>query len=66
MVLAAGGEIAAREAAGARRTLEERLAAPVAVLDPARAAALTDRIAASPELLAALAPPLGAVLREAA
>jgi type IV pilus assembly protein PilM len=66
VVLAASGEVVAREAAGARRTLEERLAAPVEVLDPVRAASLTDRIVASPDLLAALAPPLGAVLREAA
>ena len=66
VVLAASGEVVAREVAGARQTLEERLAAPVEVIDPGRAAPLTDRIAASPDLLAALAPPLGAVLREAA
>jgi type IV pilus assembly protein PilM len=46
-----------------RRDLEARLATPVESLDPTRAAALTDRITATPEQLATLAPLVGMLLR---
>jgi type IV pilus assembly protein PilM len=48
----------------ARRGLEERLGARVEALDFRSAAAMVDRIGASPELLDALAPAVGVVLRE--
>ena len=47
----------------ARRSLEERLGVTVEAIDPTRAAPLTDRISATPELLAALAPLVGMLLR---
>jgi type IV pilus assembly protein PilM len=47
----------------ARRSLEERLGTPVEPIDPTGAAALTDRIHATPELMAALAPLVGMLLR---
>ena len=49
-----------------RRSLEQRLGAPVEALDPRGAATLTDRIAASPELLDHLAPLVGILVRETA
>ena len=58
---------AARGADGgerARRALEERLGVRVEALDFRRAAAMVDRIGANPELLDALAPAVGVVLRE--
>ena len=45
------------------RDLAARIGAPVEPLDPTRAAALTDRISASPEQLASLAPLVGMLLR---
>jgi Tfp pilus assembly PilM family ATPase len=47
----------------ARRSLEERLETQVEPIDPTRGAALTDRIQASPELMATLAPLVGMLLR---
>jgi type IV pilus assembly protein PilM len=47
----------------ARRSLQERLTVPVEAIDPTRSAALTDRVAATPELLAILAPLVGTLLR---
>jgi Tfp pilus assembly PilM family ATPase len=47
-----------------RRGLEERMGAPVQALDFRGAAAIRDRINAGPELLDALAPAVGVVLRE--
>jgi type IV pilus assembly protein PilM len=47
-----------------RRALEERLQVRVETVDPRAAAALDDRIGASPELLAGLAPLVGILLRE--
>jgi Tfp pilus assembly PilM family ATPase len=47
----------------ARRSLEERLGVAVAPIDPTRDAPLTDRISATPELLAALAPLVGILVR---
>jgi len=49
-----------------RRTLEQRLSARVDQVDPRQAANLTDRISASPELLDALAPLVGLMVREKA
>jgi Tfp pilus assembly PilM family ATPase len=46
------------------RTLEERLGTPVDTVDPRAAAALTDRIGASPVLLDTLAPLVGLLLRD--
>jgi Tfp pilus assembly PilM family ATPase len=50
-------------AEAARRSLEERLGVPVETLDPTRAAALTDRISASPELMDAIGPSVGLLRR---
>jgi Tfp pilus assembly PilM family ATPase len=47
-----------------RRDLEQRLKLGVEAVDPRTAAALQDRIAASPELLDVLAPLVGMLLRE--
>jgi hypothetical protein len=47
-----------------RRDLEQRLRMSVEAVDPRNAAALQDRIAASPELLDVLAPLVGMLLRE--
>jgi Tfp pilus assembly PilM family ATPase len=47
-----------------RLSLERRLSTPVETLDPRLAAALTDRIAAGPELLDVLAPLVGLLLRD--
>ena len=58
LALAAAGEV--------RRTIEARLGLPVETVDPRPAAALRDRIAASPELLEALAAPVGVLAREVA
>jgi Tfp pilus assembly PilM family ATPase len=58
---------AARLPSGAesvRRDLEQRLRIGVEAVDPRSAAALQDRIAASPELLDVLAPLVGMLLRE--
>jgi Tfp pilus assembly PilM family ATPase len=58
---------AARLPSGAenvRRDLEQRLRVGVESVDPRSAAALQDRIAASPELLDVLAPLVGLLLRE--
>jgi len=62
----AGGEAAvSNELASLRDTLEDRLHSPIESLDVRRAATFSDRIDAPPELLAALAAPVGLVLREA-
>ena len=47
-----------------RRSLEDRLRTPVETVDPRAAAALTDRIAAAPALLDAMAPLVGLLLRD--
>ena len=47
-----------------RRSLQDRLAATVEMVDPQSAAALTDRIAAGPALLDTLAPLVGLILRD--
>ena len=47
-----------------RRSLEERMGAKVEALDFRGTAAMRDRISAAPELLDALAPAVGVVLRE--
>jgi Tfp pilus assembly PilM family ATPase len=47
-----------------RRSLEDRLGAPVDAIDPRAAAALTDRISAAPALLDSLAPLVGLLLRD--
>jgi Tfp pilus assembly PilM family ATPase len=47
----------------ARRNLEERLGVSVEPVDPLRGAALTDRIAATPELMDVLGPLVGMALR---
>ncbi len=57
---------ASGDAEQARRSLEERLTTRVEAIDPRRAAALADRIAAAPPLLDALAPLVGLLLRDRA
>lgn len=47
-----------------RQSLDERLSAPIEAVDPRTAAALTDRISASPALLDTLAPLVGLLLRD--
>jgi type IV pilus assembly protein PilM len=49
-----------------RRSLEDRLRVRVEPIDPRQAAALTDRIAAAPDFLDALAPLVGVLMRERA
>jgi type IV pilus assembly protein PilM len=65
-VLLAGA--AAADASGEidllRRSLEERLQAPVDTLDPRAVATLTDRIGAAPALLDSLTPLVGMLLRD--
>lgn len=47
----------------ARRNIEEHMSTVVESIDPTRAAQLTDRIHATPELMATLAPLIGMLLR---
>ena len=47
----------------ARRNLEARMGTAVEPIDPTRGAALTDRIRATPELMATLSPLVGVLLR---
>jgi Tfp pilus assembly PilM family ATPase len=47
-----------------RRSLEERLQAPLEMVDPRAAATLTDRITAAPALLDTLTPLVGMMLRD--
>jgi type IV pilus assembly protein PilM len=63
-VLLAGGAMVAGGAEALRRSLEERLGIAVEAVDPRASAALRDRITASPELLDALAPLVGILLRD--
>lgn len=63
-VLIAGGARLPGGAESVRRGLEERLGLGVESVDPRHAAALVDRIGASPELLDLLAPLVGMLLRE--
>lgn len=63
-VLIAGGAQLPGGADAVRRGLEERLHVAVEAVDPRGAAALLDRIGASPELLDVLAPLVGMLLRE--
>jgi len=63
-VLIAGGARLPGGAETMRRGLEERLRIGVESVDPRNAAALVDRIAASPELLDVLAPLVGMLMRE--
>jgi len=63
-VLIAGGGRLPGGAESERKSLEERLKIGVESVDPRQAAALVDRIGASPELLDMLAPLTGMLLRE--
>jgi len=63
-VLLAGGAVIPGGADALRHSLEERLGLWVEPVDPRAAAALVDRITASPEVLDALAPLVGILLRE--
>ena len=63
-VLIAGAARLPGGADSVRRGLEERLRISVESVDPREAAALTDRISASAELLDVLAPLVGVLLRE--
>lgn len=66
-VIVAGGSVGGVESAERlRRAIEERLGTPVEPLDFRAAAAMRDRISASPELLDALAPAVGILVRERA
>jgi type IV pilus assembly protein PilM len=63
-VLLVGGAIMASGIDAIRTNLEERLRVQVEPVDPRGVAALRDRIAASPEILDALAPLVGILARE--
>ena len=63
-VLIAGAARLPSGAESVRRGLEERLGINVESVDPRGAAALVDRIGASPELLDVLAPLVGMLRRE--
>ena len=64
-VIVAGGSLGGVESAERlRHTIEERLGTRVEPLDFRAATALRDRISASPDLLDALAPAVGILLRE--
>ena len=63
-VLIAGAARLPSGAESVRRDLEQRLRIDVEAVDPRGAAALQDRIGASPELLDVLAPLVGMLLRE--
>ncbi|MBZ5560042.1 MAG: pilus assembly protein PilM [Acidobacteriia bacterium] len=67
-VMLAGASGAGARQAGdieqVRRSLEERLTRPVDAVDPRAAAAIADRITASPALLDTLAPLVGLLLRD--
>jgi type IV pilus assembly protein PilM len=63
-VLLAGGTVVPGGGDALRRNLEERLGIEVEAVDPRSAAALVDRISASPALLDALSPLVGILLRE--
>ncbi len=60
----AAGEQRDADVEAIRHSLNERLATPIETIDPTGAAALTDRITASPALLDALAPLVGILLRD--
>jgi Tfp pilus assembly PilM family ATPase len=61
--LAGGAASGAEDITQLRRSLEERLTNPVEIVDPRLAAALTDRITASPAVLEPLTPLVGLLLR---
>lgn len=63
-VLLAGGAVIAGGADALRRSLEERLGLKVEAVDPRSTAALLDRITASPDVLDALAPLVGILVRD--
>ena len=64
VVLAGASVLGVGEMERLRRMLEERIGVKVESIDFRSAVALRDRIAASPELLDALAPSVGVLLRE--
>jgi type IV pilus assembly protein PilM len=64
VVLAGASMAGADQAERLRRGIEERLGGRVELLDVRSAAAMRDRISASPGLLDALAAPVGVLLRE--
>jgi type IV pilus assembly protein PilM len=66
VVLAGASVLGAENTDRLRRVIEERIASPVEPLDFRSAATMKDRISAGPELLDALAPSLGILLRERA
>lgn len=63
-VLLAGGSAVPGGAAALRRNIEDRLGIEIEPVDPRSSAALLDRITASPDVLDALAPLVGILLRE--
>jgi hypothetical protein len=64
IVLAGASSLGPDAADRVRRAVELRVGSPVESLDFRGAVALRDRIAASPDLLDALAPSIGIILRE--
>jgi hypothetical protein len=66
VVVAGAAETLGSQAETLKRSLEERTGTRVEAIDPRGAAALTDRIAAGPGLLDAIAAPLGLLLRDTA
>ena len=64
VVLAGASMAGAEQAERLRRGAEERIGGRVELFDVRAAATMRDRISASPELLDALAAPVGVLLRE--
>jgi type IV pilus assembly protein PilM len=64
IVLAGASVLGAENIERLRRGIQERIASPVELLDFRSAATMRDRISAGPDLLDALAPALGILVRE--
>jgi hypothetical protein len=55
--------LSAAASADARRNIEGRFGVPMEIVDPRGAASLRDRIGVAPDLLEALAAPVGVLVR---
>jgi type IV pilus assembly protein PilM len=64
VIVAGMAAVAGQEAEASRRQIEGRMGVPLERIDPRGVATLRDRISAGPDLLEALAAPLGVLVRE--